>query len=161
MDCCNPGPSQATRAPCPSCGQVGWRVETATVEAISKPGRGADVACAGPRFCPTKACDVLYYGVDGRSILKTEARIRVGLKESDPPIPLCYCFGFSRADIERELAETGVCTLAARITRDVKAGRCACKVKNPAGVCCLREVNREIKDAIGRHDTAAGRDSHR
>jgi len=35
----------------------------------------------------------------------------------------------------------------------VKAGRCACEVKNPSGACCLGEVNKAVKDA--RETTSA------
>ena len=149
MDCCSSTPQEAVRAPCPSCGQVGSRVQAVTVESIAKPELAA--ALEGVRrFCRTKGCDTLYYDGNGRSIPKGDARVRVGLKETDPPIPICYCFGFSRADIEREIAESGECTIAARITLGVKAGTCACETKNPAGVCCLREVREEVKEAMLR-----------
>src|SRR5713101_2012113 len=51
------------------------------------------------------------------------------------------CFNFSRADVRRE------CTISARIAAEVRAGRCACEVKNPSGACCLGEVNRAVRDA--------------
>lgn len=126
-----------------------------TVEAILDPASAAPLLSAEPRFCRTQACGVLYYGNDGQSAHKREARVRVGLKESEDPLPVCYCFGFSRADIEREIAETGSCTIAARITAEVKAGSCACESKNPAGDCCLGNVNREIKEAKLRQVPAA------
>jgi hypothetical protein len=68
--------------------------------------------------------------------------IRVGAKEESDPIPICYCFGFTRKDIEDEIAETGCSAVADRISAEVKAGRCACEVKNPSGKCCLGEVTR-------------------
>ena len=155
MDCCVPKDSEAPRVPCPGCGQVGRPVAGATVQAILDPARAVPLLDAEPRFCRTQACGVLYYGNDGQSAHKREARVRVGLKESEDPLPVCYCFGFSRADIEREIAETGGCTIAARITAEVKAGRCACEIKNPAGACCLGDVNREIKEAKLRQVPAA------
>ena len=148
MDCCAPKGRDAARVPCPGCGQVGRPVESVTVEAILPTGRAAGLL--EPRFCRTRECGVLYYGNDGRSAHKKDASVRVGLKESDAALPVCYCFGFSRADIEREIAETGGCTIATHITAEVKAGKCACEIKNPAGVCCLGEVNREIKEAMLR-----------
>jgi len=33
--------------------------------------------------------------------------VRVGVKEMADPIPICYCFGFTRRDIHDEIAETG------------------------------------------------------
>jgi hypothetical protein len=70
--------------------------------------------------------------------------IRVGLKEREDPIPLCYCFGFSVADVRREITETGRCTIPARITAEVRAGQCSCEITNPSGTCCLGEVNRAV-----------------
>ena len=145
MDRCDPNDRDAARTPCPACGEVGRPVAGVTVEAILGPVRAAPLLDAEPRFCRTQSCAVLYYGRDGLSAHKREARVRVGLKESETPLPVCYCFGFSRADIEREFAETGGCSIATRITAEVKAGRCACEVKNPAGTCCLGDVNREIR----------------
>ena len=150
MDCCVPKAGDAARVPCPGCGEVGRPVAGLTVEAILQPGRAARLLDADPRFCRAQECGVLYYGSGGRSAHKQDASVRVGLKESEDPLPVCYCFGFSRADIEREIADTGGCTIAARITAEVKAGKCACEIKNPAGACCLGDVNREIKEAMLR-----------
>lgn len=150
MDCCAPKAGEGARVPCPGCGQVGRPVARATVEAILDPAFAATLPGAAPRFCRTPACGVLYYGSDGQSAHKRQARVRVGIKETEAPIPLCYCFGFSRADVEREIAETGDCAIAARITGEIKAGRCACEIKNPAGSCCLGEVHREIEEAKSR-----------
>ena len=147
MDCCVPEAKEAARVPCPGCGQVGRPVGCATVEAILRPGRAESLAGPDPRICRTRECEVLYYGSDGASAPKQDAQVRVGLKETDDPVPVCYCFGFNRADIERELVETGGCTIPARITAEVKAGNCACEIKNPSGACCLGDVTREIKDA--------------
>ena len=77
---------------------------------------------------------------------KGDVPVRVGLKEREDPVPLCYCFGFSLADVRREIAETGRCGIPARITAEVRAGRCSCEVKNPSGVCCLGEVNRAVRE---------------
>jgi len=138
---------EAPRMPCPACGEVGRPVAAITVAAILHP-RERPIADA--RLCRTRGCDVLYYGADGDVARKQEARVRVGLKEAEDPIPVCYCFGFSRADIERELFWTGDCTIPARITAEVKAGNCACETENPSGSCCLGEVTREIEEAKRR-----------
>lgn len=151
-NCCN-GPSSEVpklkngHPSCPRCGAVGRVVADETIEAILKPGLATSLLAVERRFCRTPSCEALYYGADGRFIEKAAARVRVGLKESKDPVPLCYCFNFSRADVRREVAQTGGCTIPVRITAEVRAGRCACEVKNPSGACCLGEVNREVKDA--------------
>jgi hypothetical protein len=109
------------------------------------------------RFCRTPTCEIIYYGVDGRIARKQDALVRVGLKETQDPIPLCYCFGFSRADVEREVAQTRSCTIPERITAEVRAGRCACEIKNPSGVCCLGEVRATVAEALLRNRSPRAR----
>ncbi|MHB1845685.1 MAG: putative iron-sulfur cluster-binding metallochaperone [Deltaproteobacteria bacterium] len=160
-DCCSVPPSQAkpkavrrdARTPCPRCGAVGTEVADETMVALLKPGLAAPLLALDRRFCRTPSCEILYYGADGRFVEKGAATVRVGLKETLDPVQLCYCFDFTRADVRQELAETGTTTIPARITAEVRAGRCACEVKNPSGRCCLGEVNKAVKearDAIGR-----------
>ena len=45
-------------------------------------------------------------------------------------------------------AETGRSTIAERIAAEVKAGNCACEVKNPSGKCCLGDVTRTVQDCV-------------
>jgi hypothetical protein len=74
--------------------------------------------------------------------------VRVGAKETADPIPVCYCFGFTRKDIEDEIVETGRSTVADRIKTEVNAGNCACEVRNPSGKCCLGGVARASTDRL-------------
>jgi hypothetical protein len=76
--------------------------------------------------------------------------VRVGAKEEADPIPVCYCFGFSRKDMENEIVSTGRSTVAERISEEVRQGNCACEVKNPSGKCCLGNVTRIVRDHIQR-----------
>jgi hypothetical protein len=133
---------------CPRCGAVGQVVSDETILAILKPGQADPLLAVERRFCRTRSCDVLYYGADGRWAEKSLARVRVGVKETEDPVPLCYCFGFSRADVRRQVAERGDSDIPARITAEVSAGRCSCEVKNPAGTCCLGDVHRAVRDEM-------------
>lgn len=95
-------------------------------------------------FCRTAACGTLYFTASALIANKTDAVVRVGLKETEGRRPLCYCFGFSYDDVAAEVADgstTGP-TIAARIRAEVRAGRCDCERKSPAGSCCLGEVQR-------------------
>jgi copper chaperone CopZ len=51
-----------------------------------------------------------------------------------------YCFGHSPGTIRGEAERTGSSGASKRITAEVKAGHCACEVKNPSGTCCLGDV---------------------
>jgi hypothetical protein len=93
---------------------------------------------------------VVYFPFDPQAptFRREDLLVRVGAKEKGDPIPVCYCFGFTRKDIRDEITETGHSTVAERITAEVKAGNCACEVKNPSGKCCLGDVTRIAKDGL-------------
>ncbi len=46
---------------------------------------------------------------------------------------ICYCFSYSAADIERDVAENGKSTIVERIMGEKLAGGCHCAEKNPHG----------------------------
>jgi len=119
-----------------------------TILAILRPGRADALLAVERRFCATRDCAVLYYGAGGRIVEKDAASVRVGAKETEDPLPLCYCFGFSEADVRRQVEERGESNIPARIAAEVRAGRCACEVKNPSGRCCLGEVNAAVREAM-------------
>jgi hypothetical protein len=101
-------------------------------------------------FCEAPGCDAVYFPLDTHAPLfrRGDLLVQVGSKEMADHIPVCYCFGFTRKDIQREIAETGDSTIAERITAEVKEGDCACEVKNPSGKCCLGTVARVVKDCV-------------
>ena len=137
----------STEVACPRCGTVGKIVTDETIQAILKPADTDRLLAAERRFCRTSSCDVLYYGADGRTVEKSASSVRVGLKETEDPIPLCYCFAFSRADVRREVAQTGDSSIPERIEAEIRSGRCDCERKNPSGACCLGDVRRAVKEA--------------
>jgi hypothetical protein len=135
---------------CPQCAATGQTVGDATIEAMLKPGHAHGLLEVERRFCRTPTCSILYYGTDGRAVGKDAAKERVGAKETTGPIPLCYCFGFSVEDVEREIAATGSSDIPARITAEIRAGTCACETTNPSGRCCLGDVNQAVRAATAR-----------
>ncbi len=141
---------------CPRCGAVGRVVADETIRAILRPGHADNLLLVERRFCKTPSCAVLYYGADGRVVEKGAASVRVGVKETDDPIPLCYCFEFTRAHVRREVAETGESTIPDRIDAEIRAGRCACERKNPSGACCLGDVRKAVKEAKAALAAARG-----
>ncbi len=46
---------------------------------------------------------------------------------------VCYCFGYSAADIERDVVANGRSTILERIAAAKQAGGCSCATRNPAG----------------------------
>lgn len=87
-------------------------------------------------FCDDPDCEIVYFSDNGSTILKSQLRTHVGLKELTDNSLLCYCFGVTKADFSANPA-----------TRDfaiaqTKAGLCSCDTSNPSGRCCLKDFPR-------------------
>ena len=46
---------------------------------------------------------------------------------------ICYCFEYTRKDIEQDVAKNGRSLIMERIQTEKKIGGCQCAVKNPKG----------------------------
>ncbi len=144
-DCCSvkdvfPGPRVMN---CPVNGAVSRHVDVLTVRSLVR-----RLPLAMPQtqyyFCGSPDCDVVYFPSDPNAPIfrRDDLLVAVGTKQRQDPIPVCYCFGFTQQEILDELTQTGKSTIAERIRGEVKAGNCACEVKNPSGKCCLGDVSR-------------------
>jgi Zinc binding domain len=152
-DCCSvkDSPVAPPVAACPVNGARSKRVDLLTVKSLVRQ-LSLELPNTQYYFCEARECDVVYFAFDSQAPIfrRGDLLIRVGAKEESDPIPVCYCFGFMRKDIEDEIAETGRSTVADRISTEVTAGRCACEVKNPSGKCCLGEVRRTANDRLSQ-----------
>ena len=136
--CCG-GETPAEALPCPGCGQTGRTVEARTLRALLAPRWAGEVPEGPWRFCASPACDFVYFGPGG-SYRKDQLRVRVGLKETEAPRPLCYCFGHSEESLRAQWQATGRLDAVAAIRAAVQEGRCRCDLENPSGTCCLGDV---------------------
>ncbi|MDC8447500.1 MAG: hypothetical protein LV473_03985 [Nitrospira sp.] len=157
-DCCQvPVERQKYRSQhlCRQCGSEGQPVDRNTIDALLKAESLSQVTGSQYMFCETPHCPVVYYAEDGSQFRKEQIRVRVGLKETEDPIPLCYCFGVTKRMIREEIERAGRSMAATRIRAEVKAGNCRCEVENPSGRCCLGEIRQAEKRAAaertGRH----------
>jgi hypothetical protein len=149
-ECCsvNQTDSPAVMA-CPVGGRRSKRVDLLTVRSLVRQ-LPLGIPSTAYYFCDDPGCDVVYFPADPSAPLfrRNDLWVRVGLKEKHDPIPVCYCFGFTRQDIANEIRGNGQPTIPDKIREEVKAGRCACEVKNPSGKCCLGNVTKVIQDAM-------------
>lgn len=128
---------------CPACAAPGRPVPRKTpANLLADPSGLGD----GPfSFCPTPHCEIVYFDLAGlESYGSKDLVVPVGIKRTKDPIPLCYCFGFTRAMMRDELERTGRTSIPRRIRDGIAAGECACSVKNPQGSCCLGQVNAAV-----------------
>ncbi len=153
--CCDRESDRAASAgTCPSCGAQGLQVGRETVGAMAALGVPAPcLARSAYSFCRTPGCPVVYYSTGGVVLRQGDLRVPVSAKDPGLDVPLCYCFGLTRHAIAEEIAATGRWTASAAIAAEIRAGRCACGVKNPSGRCCLGEVRAFEKQALQRQST--------
>ena len=134
---------------CPDCGEKGQAVSADTALHFVREERIEQLDGKDLMFCKTPTCSIVYYNpAGGPSFRKDEIRVRVGLKETEDPVWVCYCFDVSKRHIREEIKRTGQSTASRRIREEVEDGNCACEVKNPSGRCCLGEVRVVEKDLL-------------
>ncbi len=149
--CCSTAKDEACTLPtskpevCPSCGKKGRPVPVLTVKSLVRDHMRVP-ASVSYSFCRTADCEVVYFS-DQAVFKKPDLKVRVGIKETTDPIPLCYCFAYSREDVHRDIESTGSTTILEEIKAEVQGGFCACEVKNPSGACCLGDITRAIQEA--------------
>lgn len=102
---------------------------------VSDCHRGADTARAA--VCPR------YFGDLDEVFTTEELHVAPGFELPSSGL-LCYCFGYTKADLEREQRNRtdGASSILETIRERTRAGECACEVRNPTGRCCLGEVAR-------------------
>lgn len=132
---------------CPKCGGPGSTVKTITLKRMVIPEFLELASKPGFSFCARPDCEVVYFRPTGETLSKQDVQIRIGLKETEEPVRLCYCFGFTRAMVEEEIRATGRCTIPRRIAAEMERGNCACEWWNPQGTCCLGNVADAVRTA--------------
>lgn len=128
-------------ATCPTCGEKGKPVDTLTVKALLAVSL-AEITGSDYRFCRTASCPTVYFPAGGgRPFEERELRERVHQKHpQDDDVFVCYCFRHSPGSIRAELRQTGSTAVVDAVTQGIRAGQCACDIRNPQGSCCLGNV---------------------
>lgn len=140
------GANETSNQPCTNCKRQSRPVSQKTVLLMLKSHLLEEALTGTYSFCAARDCPVVYFEEQGiQSFTIDDLRVPVGVKATEDPIPLCYCFGFDESHIRDEISQTGKTTIPEGISRLIREGLCACESRNPAGVCCLGEVNRAAK----------------
>jgi hypothetical protein len=133
---------------CPTCGKKGKAVEGQTVKAMLKVSLRA-VTAQEYFFCRTEACPIVYFSSDGTQTF-TANQVRETVYQKDPQnpgSPVCYCFAHSVDEIQSASPDAQKDILK-DINSGIKAGQCACDLRNPQGSCCLGNVQALIKTRL-------------
>src|SRR5712692_3829620 len=138
-------PSGVVVSRCPTCATAGVAVDVSTVKAllIEQALRRFDVTDF--RFCAEAGCEVVYFGSNGQTFTASDVRVPVWQKQPFGQRMICYCFDENEAAMRAEVEQHGESEAIERIRHHIKAGRCACEVRNPRGSCCLGDVIAAVK----------------
>ncbi|VAX31248.1 MerF [hydrothermal vent metagenome] len=133
---------------CPVNDEKGQSVNAQTLRHLIKKRKQSKIKESGYYFCKTSNCDTVYFHPEsGQTFKKSDLNIRVGLKESEDPVWVCYCFDISKKMIAEEIESTDHSASGDRIRKEVADNNCECEIKNPSGRCCLGEVLTVEKEA--------------
>lgn len=134
---------------CPMNDQVTRPVGRQTVESLVRSEFVGNLMPQPYFFCDAPDCDTVYVSALGDHVItKDMLTVRVGIKEKEDPIPLCYCFGYDRKDVFDDMRQKGHTDIQKIITQRVRDGECRCEDTNPSGACCLGTVSKTIKQAL-------------
>ncbi len=95
--------------------------------------------------CLSPQCRVVYFG--GGEVFRTEeVRVPVAWKEGADPKIICYCNNVTYDEIVSAVAESKARTVkeVALLTGAMKNGNC--RVNNPKGTCCHRDIESVINE---------------
>lgn len=144
--CCNLKVENIKRTlKCKECGRLGKPVKRTTLEHLLIQEKMVYLREGPHSFCLTPDCNVVYFS-ENVTFYKADLKVRVGLKETEEPIPVCYCFNYTKKMLLDDLLQNGQSAIKDRITQEIKMGNCRCEIKNPAGSCCLANIAKIIKD---------------
>ena len=136
--CCSTSDENAHA--CPKCGHRGPVVGVAPVRPHNVGAVDGDW-----QQCANEQCEVIYH-LEDVTVAAGSVITQVGLKATDKPTPVCFCFAHTAADLEADLAaNNGVSKIKAEIKGAVADSQCACEYLNPTGECCLADVHRTLK----------------
>jgi hypothetical protein len=131
---------------CPITDTKGKQVDNATIKSLVSISL-RKIHQSAYYFCGEANCDVVYFSEDGSHLIHThELQANVYQKEpEDPDVLICYCFQHKAEQVKADIKATGKTMIVDDIKAGIKAGQCACDLRNPQGDCCLGNVYLLIK----------------
>ena len=138
-DCCikqnteRPGPGSH---PCPVNGRPGSRVSLQTILHHVNDPWCLTIKEQPYYFCGDPQCEVVYYGDDNSVFTQERLRTTVGVKQNSDESIICYCFGLTRSEARNNANAVDF------VKENTRLKNCACEIRNPAGKCCLKDIQK-------------------
>jgi Zinc binding domain len=135
-----PDTNTKTMSLCPECGNLLTPVAMKTLKHLLSYGPARSLQAGDFFHCTDPDCDIVYVGFapGNASGVPDEVFRRDDVKDCARPHAagrdrlICHCFGYTVGEIEDD-ATSGADSVSAAIAAEVRAGNCACEVKNPSG----------------------------
>jgi len=139
------------KAECPASKTLSRKIQRRTVEHILKPEKVNSLQNMQYYYCTDPTCKVVYFSNDNVLYFTVDdIKVKAFAKDKGDDVNVCYCFNWTRGRIKDEIKQTGKSTAALEIAKEIKAGNCACDIKNPKGECCLGDVNKVVKEMTAK-----------
>lgn len=133
-------PSLQSASLCPHCQQKSKSISFETLKSQLTPLAMRRILVDSTfYFCAHPSCPIVYFS-QTQTFKVEEIREKVFQKNKDADCPVCYCFGHTRAEVERD-AYTQAFQIISQIKVGIKNKQCACELRNPQGRCCLGNVS--------------------
>lgn len=129
---------------CPNSATRGRSVSWETVAALTSgplPLKTAYLVCEDPD------CDVVYFSVDGCSVVNRSNVRHLPLAKAGLQGQACFCFDHRLTDILDEIDRGRQSRIVESIRTATREKKCACSVRNPTGRCCLGDIKKALEHA--------------
>lgn len=137
------------KAECPISKTSSRKVQRRTLEHLLKAEKVGSIHNVQYYYCTDPECKVVYFSNESVPYFTVDdVKVKVFAKDKGDNVNVCYCFDWTRGRIKGQIAQTGKSTASLEIAKEVKAGNCACDIKNPKGECCLGDVNSVVKEIM-------------
>lgn len=147
-DCCriSPGDTLSDRSICTACGQKGKPVSALTIRSLTRRHWPHYAEITDGYFCTNPNDSTVYYFPTlDLTVDKEHVVDRVGIKETEEPIYVCYCFRHTKQGIESDFMEHSRSMIEENVREKVSGKLCSCEVTNPSGQCCLGDIRKTYK----------------
>ena len=125
----------------PTCGQKGKPVQALTIRSLTRNDWYNFEKITDGYYCINPDDPTVYFFPDNEDVIdKRNVKVRVGIKEIDEPLLVCYCFNHNKSAIEEDFLNHGYSMIESDIRKKVKDKQCSCEIKNPSGRCCLGDI---------------------
>jgi len=124
------------KAICPANGRIYSSVDRTTILHQAKKPWTHELPEQGYYFCNDPDCDVVYFGEDQRTLVRSDLRVGVGQKSRGQNRTICYCFDVQLSDLA---SEDSLLQSKSFVIEQTRQSSCDCKIRNPSGKCCLSD----------------------